>query len=110
MVCYAFGFYWNHQNWILVILPFVVIFSWIRNLDDLTPFSMMGNLCILFSLFVITYEEIYLFASSDPREMAAIRRPGDVSLGPKNASGIALYFGGVIFAFEGIGVVSDQCR
>ena len=109
MGCFAFGFYLFPKIWILIILPFVVIFSWIRNLDDLTPFSMLGNLCILFSLFVITYEEIYLFASNDPREMAAIRQ-GNVSLGPQSASGIALYFGGVIFAFEGIGVVSYYCR
>ena len=110
MACRAFGFYWDPRAWILVILPFVIVFSWIRNLDDLTPFSMIGNLCILFSLFVITYEEIYLFASHDPMEMAAIR-PGNannakVNLGPTSALGVALYFGGVVFSFEGIGVVS----
>ena len=113
VVCRAFGLSWDPKIWILVILPFVIVFSWIRNLDDLTPFSMIGNLCILFSLIVITYEEIYLFASHDPMEMAAIRQGNannaKVNLGPTSGLGIALYFGGVIFSFEGIGVVSDFC-
>ena len=96
----------GYRAWIAILIPFVVIFCWIRNLDELTPFSLVANICILFSLAVIVYEEIYqLFVSNDPTEMAAIRTT-PLYLGPASITTLAFYFGGVMFSFEGIGVVS----
>lgn len=106
VVCLAFGPQIGYRAWIAILLPFVVIFCWIRNLDELTPFSTIANLCILFSLAVILYEEIYqLFVSSDQNEMAKIRTTA-LYLGPSSVIALAFYFGGVMYSFEGIGVVS----
>lgn len=101
----AFGLSLGPRVWIAVILPLVIICCWIRNLDDLASISMVANVCILFCLAVILYEEIYQFVSQDPEETAAIRT-GKVNWGPDPVLGLALYFGSAIYAFEGIGVVS----
>ena len=70
---------------------------------------MIGNLCIVFSLIVIVGEEIHLLVSNDPANMAAIKNNATnmtVNFGPEPVLGLALYFGSVVYAFEGIGVVS----
>ena len=70
---------------------------------------MIGNLCIVFSLIVIVGEEIHLLVSNDPANMAAIKNNATnmtVHFGPEPVLGLALYFGSVVYAFEGIGVVS----
>jgi len=100
----AFDLSLGPRVWIAVILPLVIICCWIRNLDDLASISMVANVCILFCLAVILYEEIYQFVSQDPEETAAIRT-GKVNWGPDPVLGLALYFGSAIYAFEGIGVV-----
>jgi len=106
VVSCAFGPHIGYRAWIAILLPFVVIFCWIRNLDELTPFSTIANLCILFSLAVILYEEIYqLFVSSNTDEMAKIRTNA-LYLGPSSIISLAFYFGGIMYSFEGIGVVS----
>ena len=87
----------------------MIVCCWIRNWDDLASFSMIGNLCIVFSLIVIVGEEIHLLVSNDPANMAAIKNNATnmtVHFGPEPVLGLALYFGSVVYAFEGIGVVS----
>ena len=104
----AFGLHLGARVWIaIILLPLVIMICLIRNLDDLASISLVANLCLLFCLGVILYEEIYQFVSHDPYETAAILQPdGKVNWGPDQVLGLALYFGSVIFAFEGIGVVS----
>ena len=59
--CSAFDQEWGQRAWIAILVIPLVIFSWIRSLEELTVFSMIANVCILFSLVVIIYEEIYRF-------------------------------------------------
>ncbi len=64
--CSAFGLSLAHERidaihaWICIIILPMIVFCWIKNLESLVPFSMVANLCVLFSLFVILYEEISL--------------------------------------------------
>lgn len=87
----------------------MVVCCWIQNWDDLASFSMIGNLCIVFSLIVIVGEEIHHLVSNNPADMAAIKNNATnvtVNYWPETTLGLALYFGSVVYAFEGIGVVS----
>ena len=66
-------------------------------------FSLVANICILFSLVVILYEMVYQLSVGEGDEEAAIRRK---SLAAFNLKSIPLYFGSAVYAFEGIGMVS----
>ena len=87
---------------VAIFVPLVVISSWIRNLDELANLSTVANMCILFSLIVILYDELDQFITSTPDNKAAVRR-GDVELAVYKT--LPLFFGSVAFAYEGIGVV-----
>ena len=59
--CSAFGVQLGTRPWIAIIILPIIVFCWIRNLEDLTPFSTVANICILLSLAIILYQEIYAF-------------------------------------------------
>jgi amino acid permease len=59
--CEALAVTLGKQVWIAIVITPVALFCWIRNLESLSPFSLVANLCILLSLAVIFYEEIYSF-------------------------------------------------
>ena len=84
---------------IAVVVPLVVVCSWIRNLDELASLSTMANLCILFSLTVIFYDELDMFATS----RAAVLHKRGVEL--SSFASLPLFFGSASFAYNGIGVV-----
>ena len=88
---------------IAIFVPLVVVASWIRNLDELAPLSTIANICIGFSLLVIVYDEMERFFTEREGDRAAVRAPGGVRLATYQT--LPLFFGGVTFAFEGIGVV-----
>ena len=109
VACSAFGLQLDVHWWIAIIIPLMVVCCWIQNWDDLASFSMIGNLCIVFSLIVIVGEEIHHLVSNNPADMAAIKNNATnvtVNYWPETTLGLALYFGSVVYAFEGIGVVS----
>ena len=87
---------------IAIFVPLVIVASWIRNLDELANLSTVANMCILFSLIVILYDELDQFITSTPDNKAAVRR-GDVELAVYKT--LPLFFGSVTYAYEGIGVV-----
>ena len=88
---------------IAIFVPLVMVASWIRNLDELASFSTIANVCIVFSLLVILYDEVEKFISDKPAIKAAVKKDGEIQFAIYKT--LPLFFGGVAFAFEGIGVV-----
>ena len=96
----ACGVHISTQVWIAILIPLVVIFGWIRNLDSLAPLATVANICYIFGLSVILYDCFYLVGE----RKAAVNTVGvdAVILG---GSAIPVFFGNAVYAFEGIGVV-----
>ena len=93
---------WSIKAWIAIIILPIILFSWIRNLDNLAPLSTLANICILVGLAVILYDEIYRLVTNGSSAVPVAS--GTV----KNiVLSLALFFGNAIFAFEGIGVVCN---
>lgn len=99
----VYGVSLNKEVVIAIFVPLVVMATWIRNLDELAPFSTIANICIAFSLLVILYDEIEKFVTEQEDDKAAVRVHDGVELATYKT--LPLFFGGVAFAFEGIGVV-----
>eukprot|EP00731_Ephydatia_muelleri_P037349 Em0447g4a len=97
----AFDIHIDCRVWMVILLAPVILFSWIRNLDTLASFSSIANVCIVFSLFVILYEELYRFTTSNEVDKAAVRT---VSLPYITPATLPLFFGTAVYAYEGIGV------
>lgn len=91
------------QIWIIILIPLVAVFCWIRNLDSLAPLATVANLCIIFGLAVILYDCFHLIGD---RKAAVNTSPGvdAIILG---GSAIPVFFGNAVYAFEGIGVVKQ---
>ena len=101
---FAFDIEMSDQVWIAILILPLIFFTWIRNLDTLAIFSTIANLCIVFSLIVIFYEEVYRFTTDYPPEKAAIKTES-LYLLPTLVS-LPLFFGTAVYAYEGIGAVS----
>ena len=48
--CTSFDVHLDQHVWIAILLVPVIVLSWIRNLEELSPFSLIANVCILFSV------------------------------------------------------------
>ncbi|KAH8378789.1 hypothetical protein KR009_001364, partial [Drosophila setifemur] len=81
------------RTWIMIVTVPLIFMCLVRNLKFLTPFSMIANI-LMFVGIVITF--IYMFSDLP----APAERPGLVT-----PTEWPLFFGTVIFALEGIGVV-----
>lgn len=99
----ACGLHLSTQVWIAILIPLVVVFCWIRNLDSLAPLATVANICIIFGLSVILYDCFYLISE----RKAAVNTFGvdAVILG---GTAIPVFFGNAVYAFEGIGVVKTH--
>lgn len=91
----------DERVWIAILLPLVIVFCWIRNLDALFPFSTVANLCIFFGLAVILYYVFYLFVDKeakvfDESEVVAVKVGG---------TALPFFFGNALYSYEGIGMV-----
>lgn len=76
-----------------ILLPFLIIFSLVRNLKYLAPFSMLANVLIATGMGITFY---YIFV-----DLPSISdKPNFVGV-----TQLPLFFGTAIFALEGIGVV-----
>lgn len=80
--------------WILIILPYFIALSFIKNLNTLSWISLTSNVLQIVGLVCIFY---YLFTNlSDPSALPVFA----------GIEKFPLFFGVAIYAFEGIGVVS----
>lgn len=85
---------WDLRYYMLALLPLLIIFSLVRNLKYLAPFSMLANVLIATGIGITLY---YVFTDLP-----------SIDTVPKYSSWqqLPLFFGTAIFALEGIGVVS----
>ncbi|XP_011502343.1 PREDICTED: proton-coupled amino acid transporter 4 isoform X2 [Ceratosolen solmsi marchali] len=84
---------WDVRIYMAMLLPFLIVFSLVRNLKYLAPFSMIANGLIAAGLGITFY---YIF--SDLPSVEGVRKISSLKEMP-------LFFGIAIFALEGIGVV-----
>lgn len=90
----------------MLIIP-VIVFNWIRNLDNLAPLAMLANVAMALGLIFIFYDEFYHFATKNPAEEAPVRERNSGLEPVGSFLHISLFFGNVIFSFEGIGLVRN---
>lgn len=79
---------------IAMLLPLLLIFSLVRNLKYLAPFSMLANVLIATGIAITFY---YVF-----QDLPSVSDVPQFSSVPQ----LPMFFGTAIFALEGIGVVS----
>lgn len=80
--------------YILTVIPAVLLLGQVRNLKYMVPFSMVANICMMIGFAITLY---YVFTG--------IQLTGDVKLFASPEK-LPTFFATVIFAIEGIGVVS----
>lgn len=83
---------------ILFFLPLVILMSFVRSLKAITPLTSVANLCYLYGCTIIVVFSIITILQRG--EVAASSKPF-----ASTGYTYALFFGNVIFAFEGIGVI-----
>lgn len=92
--------------WMLIMLPIVIIFTWIKNLDALAPLSFVANVGLVFGIGSV----LFYLTDKMIEQKAAIFHDSDVNSTLQAAtltmSGLPLFFGNVLFTFEAIGLVS----
>ena len=91
----------DERIWIAILLPLVIAFCWIRNLDTLIPFSTVANLCIFFGLGVILYYMFYLFVEKE----AKVFDESEVVAAKVGGTALPFFFGNALYSYEGIGMV-----
>ncbi len=90
----------------IMILP-IMVFSWIRNLDNLAPLALVANIGIFFGLFVIIGDEIYKLSGASSDGAAVLDTSSDHPIQPYGGFiATCVFLGNAIYSFEGIGVVS----
>ncbi|XP_034935092.1 proton-coupled amino acid transporter-like protein pathetic isoform X2 [Chelonus insularis] len=85
---------WDLRIYMAALLPFLLIFSLVRNLKYLAPFSMFANFLIAIGMSITFY---YIFRDTSQFQTGLPYMA--------NFEQLPMFFGTAIFALEGIGVV-----
>ena len=83
--------------WMLIILPFLIVPSLVSNIRTLAYFTTIGNVIVLVGLGII-YQYLFTHVQSPARLPAT-----------NGALNACVAFGQIVYAFEGIAVVSFSC-
>lgn len=83
------------RMYILSLIPAVVLLGQVRSLKYMVPFSMLANICMMSGFAITLY---YVFSNVQP--ISSVKLFSSVEQLPR-------FFATVIFAIEGIGVVSS---
>jgi len=87
----------SQESLIFMVFPFLLILSYVRNMKQLTPFSMMGIFAIYSSIIIVFYFSFdYLTTTSKSLDFAAN------AITPAN---IAIFYGNAVYSFESIGLI-----
>ena len=105
-VCYikvfdACGLELPVRVWIVVMLPIVTVFTWVRNLDTLAPLSSVGNIGLAFGLGSI----LYYITNKMVEKNAAVFHDNETQAAILSMTGLPVFFGNVLFTYEAIGMV-----
>jgi len=98
----ACGLELSIRIWIVIVLPIVVVFTWVRNLDTLAPLSFVGNIGLVFGLGSILYYIINKMAE----KKAAVFHDNQVHAAILSTTGLPIFFGNALFTYEAIGMVT----
>lgn len=106
----AYHLEWSQQVWIAFLILPLVLFSWIRNLDHLSPLSFVANVCLLVGILVILYDEVdhlvtHRAAIFMSNATATHHKSPHVLYPAQFDLSLALFFGSVAFTYEAIGIV-----
>ncbi|XP_072039346.1 proton-coupled amino acid transporter 1-like [Amphiura filiformis] len=87
------------QLFVLMLSPIVLLYTYIRYLDHLAPFSSAANVLSVIGLAIIfEYMFYYLINEVSPQDIKDLPYATDFK-------GVCVFFGTAIYAFEGIGTV-----
>ena len=88
--------------WIVIMLPIVTVFTWVRNLDTLAPLSFVGNISLAFGLGSI----LYYIANRMAEKEAAVFDTDGTQAAIFSMTGLPVFFGNALFTYEAIGMVN----
>ena len=83
-----------HVHMVIILLP-IMMSCWLRNLKYLVPISVIANICMVSGIGITMY-----FLVQDVPSVSSRNYSSPITTWP-------LFFGTVIYAFEGIGLVSE---
>ena len=106
MMCYikvfdACGLELPVRIWIVIMLPIVTVFTWVRNLDTLAPLSSVGNIGLAFGLGSI----LYYITDKMVKRNAAVFHDDETQAAILSMTGLPVFFGNALFTYEAIGMV-----
>ena len=109
-VCYikvfdACGLELPVRIWIVIMVPIVTVFTWVRNLDTLAPLSFVANISLVFGLGSI----LYYIANRMVEREAAIFHSDGIQAAILSMTGLPVFFGNALFTYEAIGMVNRYC-